>query len=331
MVRRAWSRWRAWWPWAASSAAHAAAVAVGVAVVWGRPAPEPEPADVAADFWAPDIGSPDAPADASEPAREPERLDGPKEPARDADSLPAPPAIATPSLAEVLRSGSASPDAPVAEPDPTAAARLAMDKSRPEARFYGVGAGDARRVVYVVDASGSMVSTFPLLRRELARSLSRLGPTQMFQVVFFQGDPSTGAARAVSAPHPDEPGRTRQTRLIRATRANIDRTTAWLDTLRPAGRSNPLPALELALALEPEAVFVLSSPITGAGEWEIGKDEAVARLDALNPHDGRTGRRGVLIKAIQFLEEDPSGVLREIGEEHGGPGGVVLITRDELR
>jgi hypothetical protein len=53
-------------------------------------------------------------------------------------------------------------------------------------------------------------------------------------------------------------------------------------------------------------------------------------LDLLNPADERSGRRSVVIKTIQFLDEDPTGTMQRIGQVHGqgvsaaGKGGRVL-------
>src|ERR1043165_8588402 len=121
----------------------------------------------------------------------------------------------------------------------------------------------------------------------------------------------------------------------------------------PVGRSNPLDGLRLALRLQPDAVFLLSRSIrrsgggtgdgTGAaavgasvgggsgggggdgrgaaaigdsvgGVWGRGKAEIMAELDKLNPKRGE--QRRVVIKAIQFLEEDPTGPMPAVGDEH---------------
>jgi hypothetical protein len=54
----------------------------------------------------------------------------------------------------------------------------------PRSRLLGLG-GNARRVVYVLDDSGSMIDGFPLLRRSVCRSIRRLVPLQRAAVVVF--------------------------------------------------------------------------------------------------------------------------------------------------
>jgi len=309
-------------PWIVSAALHGTLIVVGFFVVWNvtRAPEDPGPPAVVAFF---DPAPAPAPAETATEAQEGE--------ATIEEATPLEPVeIDTPSLDELLAEidVSAEPAEPAA-PTP-AQQRLIHDREYPEVRFFGHGAGNAESIVYVVDGSGSMVGTFPMLKEELRRSIDQLAPTQQFQVIFFQGDPSTRRAESRGAPHPSQPERTRETRLIRATRANVSAVMDWIDGVRPAGRSNPIPALEDALALRPDAIFVLSNTITGAGEYEVDAETILARLDELNPAHPITGHRRVAIRTIQFLEEDPSGILRAIGEAHGAPDGYTFITREEL-
>ena len=46
---------------------------------------------------------------------------------------------------------------------------------------------------------------------------------------------------------------------------------------------------------------------------------------------GGKGQRRTVIKAIQFLEEDPTGTMQAIGEDHGdGPGSYAVLTLKAL-
>jgi hypothetical protein len=55
--------------------------------------------------------------------------------------------------------------------------------------FAGVRARQAQKIVYVVDASGAMVSSFTWVVQELIRSIDTLDPEQSFQVVLFRDRP----------------------------------------------------------------------------------------------------------------------------------------------
>lgn len=174
--------------------------------------------------------------------------------------------------------------------------------------FAGLGGGAARRIVFVVDASGSMVGAFPVVTAELTRSLTNLSSAQSYSVIFFQRD------EAVVVPP--------KGKLTPATNEAVTRTMRWIrESVVPSGRSNPVAALERALKLKPQVVFLLSSNITGSGRYEVDLAALMARLDKLNPANKVDGRRPVVINCIQFLDPDPLDALRSIAATHGAQGG----------
>lgn len=234
-------------------------------------------------------------------------------------SVPETPSVAVP-VAE--RGEVAAPTEPVADtwlapasltPEKTASSseRAAADVPIPaiggEVKFAGLGSSNARSVVYAVDASGPMVSTLPEVIEELVRSVSRLSATQRFGVVVFRLK-ADGTESESFMPV-----------LVRATPQAKKELREWLLALAPAGRSNPLSGLRAALEMRPDAVFLLSRGIerSGGGLWELGLDATLGELDLLNPADEHTGRRSVVIKTIQFLDEDPTGTMQRIGQVHG--------------
>ncbi len=212
------------------------------------------------------------------------------------------------------------------------------------ATFAGMGAKRAAAIVYVVDASGAMVSSLKFILAELERSVRNLSSAQKFQVVLFRERTTDEGVSLfeVFSPRPGEGGR-----LLPATPANKAALREWLKTIIPTGRSNPLDGLRRGLSLDPDAIFLLSRSIrrsggaagdgTGAaaigqgagGVWGRGKTEILAELDKLNPRRGQ--QRRTVIKALQFLEEDPTGTMQAIGDEHGdGPGSYSVVTLQAL-
>jgi hypothetical protein len=184
------------------------------------------------------------------------------------------------------------------------------------ASFAGLTTTNARRIVYIIDGSGSMVRFMPIVIEELGRSLLGLGPPQTFSVIFFQKN------EALVVPPAG--------RLIPATDAEKRRVMEWIEAnVIPDGRSNPLRAFERAIALDPDVIFVLSENITGTGQYEIDQRELLAILDRLNPR-GRDGRRPVQINCIQFIERDPLGTLRKIAEAHGGANAFTFLSAEDL-
>ena len=153
-----------------------------------------------------------------------------------------------------------------------------------------------------------MVSTLPAVLGQVRASVSRLLPTQSFSVVLFGEVEGAGPSTRSFSDH-----------LVAADSLQQDRLKTWLASALPRGRSNPLAGLRAALAMHPQVVFVLSRSITRSvgGVWDQGKVTTLAELDALNPRDAATGKRPTLIKTIQFLEPDPTGIMQAIAEEHG--------------
>jgi hypothetical protein len=172
------------------------------------------------------------------------------------------------------------------------------------ARFAGTSAAQANRIVYLLDASGSMRLRFPIVVNELMRSLDRLHEEQQFLVVLFQDDEALTPTLVRDRP-----------RLLEPSVDNRNAIARWLDTVVAQGTSNPLAALQLVARLKPDTIFLLSNNITGAGQYEISQASLLAELDRLNPRKG--DRRAFVINTIQFLDEDPLDTMRLIAERHG--------------
>lgn len=235
--------------------------------------------------------------------------------------------------------------APKAVPAPPAAPPPLAPAAPAKATFAGVKADRAERVVYVVDASGAMTTSLTFVMNALARSIGELDESQQFQVILFRdpppsgGDGSGGSGGGSGASSNGfeifSPPGARVAGLLRANDTNKDAVRGWLRSVRPLGRSAPLPGLRAALALKPQLVFLLTRSITRSGstpQWGSGNESVLKTLDELNPHDRVTGRRAVTVKTIQFLDDDPSGLLRSIAEQHGdGPGSYTLRTIGDLQ
>ena len=173
----------------------------------------------------------------------------------------------------------------------------------PGVSFGGVAAPAATRIVFVVDASGSMIAAFRAVIREVERTLRQLDSRQSFTVLLFQGE-------QVLSP------RTLKGGLRPATPAAVDSVVAWMRDVNPKDRSDPSQALKDAFGLDPQVVYLVSTDITGTGNYEVDRDQLFQLLEKLNPRRG-DGRRDTLIRCIQLLDEDRLGTLREIARRHG--------------
>ncbi|MCK4660073.1 MAG: VWA domain-containing protein [Phycisphaerae bacterium] len=158
-------------------------------------------------------------------------------------------------------------------------------------QFFGLGgsARGTRRVVYVVDRSGSMISTFSAVRRELKRSVGRLRRSMRFHVILFN-----------SGPPLENPPR----KLIHASRPAKAGLTKFLDTVYPEGNTDPIPAMRRAFAVKPEVIYFLTD-----GEFDR------QLLDEL-----RKWNKGKQVRIFTIAYVSPGGaeLLEQIAHEHNG-------------
>lgn len=178
-------------------------------------------------------------------------------------------------------------------------------ESGARATMYGSG-GNAKRIAYIIDASGSLLDSMPFVINEIKRSVSELSDKQSFTIIFFQGE------RAIEVP---------PNGLKKATSDLKQRVIDWIDldsgNVIPKGRSNPVKAIQLALRYKPQLVFLLSDNITGHGKYETNQDRLVKEIKKAN--SGNTK-----INTIQFLYADPLSrvglkpTLELISESTGG-------------
>lgn len=300
----------------ASAGVHAVlllAVLAATITVTGRGERRPRLAEIAAE-----AGPPDAPP--PEPRNPPEPAPTAGGGASALRPTPSPP----------LSGGATRGPADLAPPAPPSAAG-ALVNAEPEitraVSFAGVQAQAARRIVYVVDASGSMVNSHAFVRARLIQSINRLSPTQRFTIVLARVEPD-GPGVVVMPSKERDP-------LVRALPSNKAAAVDWVREVVVGGRSAPLQGLEEALALEPrpDLVFLLSRGFrrTDSGGAWAGVETALAALDQLNPRSRRTGQRPVVVKTLQFLDDDPTGLMQAIGEAQGdGPGSFRVLTLEEL-
>jgi hypothetical protein len=111
----------------------------------------------------------------------------------------------------------------------------------PKSKFMGVS-GNARTVVFVCDASGSMINTFSSLKGELTKAVTRLKSVQGFNIIFFQDEKSAALDQG----------------LLFATPENKRKAISWLDTITTTGTTNPIPGIEQAFRNKPQLIYLLT-------------------------------------------------------------------------
>jgi hypothetical protein len=104
----------------------------------------------------------------------------------------------------------------------------------PKSPFMGIS-GNGRRIVYLVDASGSMLTVFPRVKQELMVSINHLQPIQAFNVIVFHEDDSDLQTMSRSG-------------LIMANPENKLAAGKFTEDQRAMGGTDPRPAIKLAFA-----------------------------------------------------------------------------------
>lgn len=176
------------------------------------------------------------------------------------------------------------------------------------------------RIVYVIDASGSLIDSFPFIMNELREAIGEMGTARTqtgrpyeFAVVFFRdgqvvelGGPGTGLDRGFNPATPD-----RVAHAIAALSPGGSR-------IGPGGKTDPLPAILQALRYKPQQLVLLSDNITGQGIHALDPDALIdAVLDA-------RGNQRIRFDTVQFLYPDPmveigrTATLSRLARETGG-------------
>jgi hypothetical protein len=156
--------------------------------------------------------------------------------------------------------------------------------------FMGVKS-DARHVIYVIDFSGSMNGDrFAHTRLELKRSIERLPADGSFLVIFF--DESFMVM---------PPGH-----LVPSTARNKSLAKAWIDSMVTRGGTEPSRAMEFALSLQPEAIFMMTDGQFVSNELvnhvidqeNVGRRTSINTIAASDPRLGSLTARKTLPSTV---------------------------------
>jgi von Willebrand factor type A domain len=136
-------------------------------------------------------------------------------------------------------------------------------------QIFGVQ-GTGSKFVYVFDRSASMEGfggrPMAAAKAQLIASIKSLGPTQQFQIIFYNENPT------VFNPNPGLPPR-----LLFGTDENKEAAERFIRQMQGDGSTQHLPALEMALAMSPDVIFFL----TDAQEPRLTNEEMQA-VDRMN-------------------------------------------------
>jgi hypothetical protein len=169
----------------------------------------------------------------------------------------------------------------------------------PKSTFIGVS-GNARKVAFICDASGSMIQKFDTLRVELRKAVDGLRPPQSFNIIFFQERDKTMPLDA--------------NQMLFASPENKRKAAEFLDRTAPHGETNPIPSLELAFKQGAQLIFLLT-------DGDFPDNQAVIkRCKELNPGAKVKINTIIFIGNKQEAEEAKAfeAVMKQIATDSGG-------------
>jgi hypothetical protein len=161
----------------------------------------------------------------------------------------------------------------------------------PKSPFMGVS-GNAMKVVYLCDSSGSMMTKFDTLRQELRKACDTLKPIQSFDIMFFSEDGFVALDR----------------QLMLAVPETKRKAYDFLDKTAPHGSSDPIPGLKAAFATQPQLIYMLTD-----GDFP-NNAQVLEEIRKLNKD------KKVKINTIAFMDRDESyeKFLKQVADENGG-------------
>ena len=162
--------------------------------------------------------------------------------------------------------------------------------------FFGTGESGSgsggKRIVYIVDASGSMtylllrMSRFQRVQRELENSILSLHESQKFGVIFF-----------------NEFERVLSTRVLRdATDRNKNRVISRIWKSGAGGGTDPRAAIRLAMRMRPDTIYFLT-------DGAFPASSAVQLLEK---------RKGLTVHTFTLGDSRGEAIMRRIADVNGG-------------
>jgi hypothetical protein len=134
---------------------------------------------------------------------------------------------------------------------------------------------------------GEARTRFGQLKLELMRSIRHLKEEQQFFIVFFNEHPIPMPARGMEHAIPQ----------------NQATYLTWVAGVRAKGMTDPRPAVELALSMNPDVVYLLSD---GTFRVDVQKDLARLRVP------------GTQVNTIAFGDEAAEPFMRQLAANNGG-------------
>ncbi|HEX4793563.1 MAG TPA: hypothetical protein VH370_07225 [Humisphaera sp.] len=175
--------------------------------------------------------------------------------------------------------------------------------SGPKGPVFGNG-GNAKKIVFVCDATGTMVPKMGALRINLSKTVNDLRASQQFDVIFFSDDRPYALSNWLKQPGV----------LVQANAPGKLSVNNFITTIVPRLEGGPLAAVELALKEKPDLIYILTD-----GEFPDSQ-KAVEIIHRLN-------KDHIKINTIAFINNDDikhhvdvgfKKILKDIASDNGG-------------
>jgi hypothetical protein len=174
----------------------------------------------------------------------------------------------------------------------------------PQSPFMGIS-GNGRRVVYLVDGSGSMLTVFPRVKQELMTSISHLQPVQAFNIIVFHLDESDMQTMSKGG-------------LLMANPDNKIAAGKFTDVQGAMGGTDPVPAIKLAFRQKPDLIYVLTD-----GFDNVDSFQAIVDLFRTS-NTGHAKVNAIMLKSrddpelehvLKAITDDGHGIFKVIDEK----------------
>jgi hypothetical protein len=159
------------------------------------------------------------------------------------------------------------------------------------------------KIIFVCDASDSIVAKMPVLRDELADAVGQLREVQSFNIIFMR---EKGCAAFAED-------------MVPATAGNKQRANEFISRFTPGGQTDPIPAMSRALRQTPSLIYLLA-------DRDFSDDEALlAAIRELNRSHGVTINT-IALKSKKDESPELDKRLAAIASESGGTFKMVLVS-----
>jgi hypothetical protein len=164
--------------------------------------------------------------------------------------------------------------------------------------------GNARRIVFVCDASGSMINKMATLKDQLTKAYTSLKPIESFELIFFKDEKFDSFMKFY---HKDG--------LVAATPEAKRKAAEFLQGVTTTGSTDPIPGIIAAFKTNPQVMYLLTD-----GDFP-DNDAVLQKVRELN--NARPADNKVKINTIAFVGDGDNEVafldlLKTIAKESGG-------------